>query len=539
MKQLLNKTLITLTIFFGGLALPAGEAKADTFSAGYTTATINIDKTNYFVGESIIATASITALWCRNTASWSYIHASTKPLNTDFGVMVVMLSTGGSYSLPLNVSNTGSQPITAPLTPGSYTMNFEAVAPAVYCAACTNWGALAYVPRSIPFTVSGGASISSLNPPSGTHAGGTSVVITGTNFTGASALSIGWTNVPFIVNSPTQITFTTPARAWAGSVPVSVTTPMGTPVSSYTYTNSVNPPTISGATDITPGVSHPFTLTTSDIDNDQVRYGVDWDNDNVVDEYTAYVNPSTPEAVYHNWATVGTKTFQARAQDAIALNSAWTPYTVNVSSQPAPTLSFATSGSLNYGSIFNLNWYPTDVSSCTATGDWSGSKPLPTLANVAVSESMPALVAPQTYTLSCLGLDGTIVAKTLNVTPITAPPSIGFFFANPSSVAYNNPTKLIWNAFGPGTVSCFATASPVNSLWSGAQSLWSGGFNTSPLTTDTTFELTCSNAWGSDTKSASVTVTGAPAAFCPNTICETGENPLTCPQDCKVKYRTF
>lgn len=539
MKQLTNKTVILLAFFLGGLSFPAGEAKADTFSAGYTTATVNIDKTSYFVGEGIVTTGSITALWCRNSSSWSYIHASTKPLNVDFGVMVVMLTTGGSYSLPLNVTNTGSQTITAPLTPGSYTMNFEAVAPAVYCIACTGWGALANVFHSIPFTVSGGASIAAINPPSGTHAGGYPAVITGTNFTGTTAVSIGWTNVPFTVNSSNQITVTIPARAWAGSVPVTVTTPMGTPATTYTYTNGVGAPVIAGATNITPGISHPFTLTASDIDNDQVRYGMDWNMDGVVDQYTGYVNPSIPETVYYNWATVGPKTFQVLAQDALALNSSWTPYTVTVSNQLAPTLSFTTSGSLNYGSIFNLNWYPTDVSSCNATGDWSGSKPLPTLVNVAISESMPALVAPQTYTLSCLGLDGTTIVKTLNVTPITAPPSIGFFFANPSSVAYNNATKLIWNAFGPGTVSCFASASPANLLWSGAQSLWSGGFNTSPLTADTTFKLTCSNAWGSDSKTALVTVTGAPAAFCGDSICNAGETPITCARDCKVKYRQF
>jgi hypothetical protein len=58
---------------------------------------------------------------------------------------------------------------------------------------------------------------------------------------------------------------------------------------------------------------------------------------------------------------------------------------------------------------------------------------------------------------------------------------------------------------------------------------------------DTTFKLTCSNEWGSDIQTALVTVTGAPASVCGNAICESikGENPLTCPKDCKVKYQQF
>jgi hypothetical protein len=59
-------------------------------------------------------------------------------------------------------------------------------------------------------------------------AGGTSVTITGTNFTGATAVHFGAiaaTNV--VVHSATMITATSPAHA-AGTVNVTVTTPGGT-----------------------------------------------------------------------------------------------------------------------------------------------------------------------------------------------------------------------------------------------------------------------------------------------------------------------
>ncbi len=99
---------------------------------------------------------------------------------------------------------------------------------------------------------------------SGTTLGGTSVTITGTNFTGATAVTIGGTAVTtFTVDSATQITATTAAHA-AGVADVVVTTPGGTATGTghYTYvtpavaTNTV----ISASTN--PGlIGQPITLT--------------------------------------------------------------------------------------------------------------------------------------------------------------------------------------------------------------------------------------------------------------------------------------
>jgi IPT/TIG domain-containing protein len=68
--------------------------------------------------------------------------------------------------------------------------------------------------------------LSSLSPSSGPTAGGTSVVITGTNFTGATAVTFGGTSASFTVNSATQITAIAPHHA-AGTVDVLVATPNG------------------------------------------------------------------------------------------------------------------------------------------------------------------------------------------------------------------------------------------------------------------------------------------------------------------------
>jgi hypothetical protein len=71
-----------------------------------------------------------------------------------------------------------------------------------------------------------------VSPTSGPTAGGTSVTVTGTNLTGASAVSFGGTAAAsFIVNSATSITAVSPAEA-AGTVDITVTTVGGTSATS-------------------------------------------------------------------------------------------------------------------------------------------------------------------------------------------------------------------------------------------------------------------------------------------------------------------
>jgi len=74
--------------------------------------------------------------------------------------------------------------------------------------------------------------ITSFSPMNG--AAGANVVITGSNFTSASAVTFNGTGATFNVNSATQITAVVPALATSGLI--SVTTPGGTAVSSGSFT---------------------------------------------------------------------------------------------------------------------------------------------------------------------------------------------------------------------------------------------------------------------------------------------------------------
>jgi hypothetical protein len=94
------------------------------------------------------------------------------------------------------------------------------------------------------FTYVDGPSITNIAPNAGPTAGGQTVIITGTNFTGATNFTFGGVAATCTVNSATQVTCTTPAGT-AGPVDVVITTLDGTATSTGGYTYMA-PPTIGG-----------------------------------------------------------------------------------------------------------------------------------------------------------------------------------------------------------------------------------------------------------------------------------------------------
>src|SRR5205085_190188 len=100
------------------------------------------------------------------------------------------------------------------------------------------------------FTFVDAPTVTSVNPTAGPAAGGTSVTISGSHFTGANSVKFGATNAAsFSVDTDGQITATSPAHA-AATVDISVTTVGGTSATSasavFTFVDapvvtSVNP----------------------------------------------------------------------------------------------------------------------------------------------------------------------------------------------------------------------------------------------------------------------------------------------------------
>ena len=101
------------------------------------------------------------------------------------------------------------------------------------------------------FTYEGVPTVTGVSPNTGPTTGGTSVTVTGTNFTDATAVNFGATaGTGLVVNSATSISITSPPGT-AGTIDVTVTTPVDTSATSraddFTY---VAPPTV---TDVSPG----------------------------------------------------------------------------------------------------------------------------------------------------------------------------------------------------------------------------------------------------------------------------------------------
>ena len=89
----------------------------------------------------------------------------------------------------------------------------------------------------------GPPTVTNVNPSSGPVAGGNQVILTGTNFTGATSVKFGLTSALFLVNSATTITAAVPASAGGpGTVNVFVTNADGTNTATlanrYTYLSS-------------------------------------------------------------------------------------------------------------------------------------------------------------------------------------------------------------------------------------------------------------------------------------------------------------
>jgi hypothetical protein len=92
-------------------------------------------------------------------------------------------------------------------------------------------------------------SIISFTPTIACYGSGTTIVITGRNFTGATAVKVNNINASFTVNSSTQVTATMPATATTGTI--SVITSLGTAISNSSLSVTYSPTAVAGTEIIT------------------------------------------------------------------------------------------------------------------------------------------------------------------------------------------------------------------------------------------------------------------------------------------------
>ncbi len=106
---------------------------------------------------------------------------------------------------------------------------------------------------------------------------------------------------------------------------------------------------------------------------------------------------------------------------------------------PTPTLNLnATPTTIDFKSSSNLSWSTTNADSCTASGDWSGTKAINS------SESTGSLSSNKSYALTCKGAGGTVTKSVaVMVNPDTVPPSTPTNLST-SNITTNSAT-LTWS----------------------------------------------------------------------------------------------
>jgi hypothetical protein len=166
--------------------------------------------------------------------------------------------------------------------------------------------------------------------------------------------------------------------------------------------------------------------------------------------------------------------------------------TVDGTTLNPPSLSFsATQVSLDYDGSTTLQWSVSDADSCSASGDWSGSKPL------SGSEQINNLLADSSYTLTCTGSGG-VVSDSIFVSVGDPPAPQLTLSASQQTVDYDGSVTLQWSATNAD--SCSASGA-----WSGTKVV-SGSETVSGLQSDSVFSLRCTGVGGAVTNSVTVSV---------------------------------
>ena len=185
--------------------------------------------------------SSTIAAGTPQTLTWSVANTTAAPVNC--ANVKISYSTDGGNTFPVvlaaSVANTGTASVTIPnsLSNATTTGRFkvEAVGNIFFDINNAN---LTITATNVAPTVTG------FTPASGVQL--TSVVLTGTDFSNASAVNFNGTSASFTINSNTQITALVPAAATSGPIGVTNAAGSGTSVGSFTVIPGPPAPTVSG-----------------------------------------------------------------------------------------------------------------------------------------------------------------------------------------------------------------------------------------------------------------------------------------------------
>ncbi len=189
--------------------------------------------------------------------------------------------------------------------------------------------------------------------------------------------------------------------------------------------------------------------------------------------------------------------------------------TVTVSASAPAIMIQANPSTVSPGGSSVLTWSGRNVTSCSASGGWSGNQ------SASGTQATGPLEATSTFTLTCQGPGGSATQSAM-VSVAAGAPSI-VLSANPSTVTQGASSTLSWSAND-------ATACSASGAWSGNKGV-KGTQSVGPLNTSGTYTLSCSGPGGTAMQSATVSVKSPPPTVTlsvgPSAIASGGSATLT------------
>ena len=158
-----------------------------------------------------------------------------------------------------------------------------------------------------------------------------------------------------------------------------------------------------------------------------------------------------------------------------------------------PVVGLSAPSIVEYPNNINLTWTSTHADSCSASGDWSGSK------SASGTEPISKPRGAYTFTLTCKGLGGTSLPASATVKVIKVPKCS--FFPTPSKIILPQSSTLSW--------SCEYADNCAIDQGIGSISNTSGSHQVRPSKT-TTYTLTCSSPDASRSYTAKIDVGATP-----------------------------
>jgi uncharacterized protein YhjY with autotransporter beta-barrel domain len=392
----------------------------------------------YFAAQNV--TVNIVAIPAPTVTS---ITPTSGP--TAGGTMVAITGTNftGATAVRFGATNATSFVV---INATSITATAPAGSVGTYDVTVTTPGGTSATSAADQYTYVAAPTVTSISPTYGPTAGGTSVVITGTNFTGATAVTFGGiAATSFTVNNATSINATSPAKS-AGTVDVRVTTTGGTSATSAAdqFTH-IDPPDliimIGHAGNATQGqVGFPYTITVS-------NSGAGATNSMVTVTGTMPAGLTATAMSGTGW-TCNLATVTCTRSNALASGANYPSITLTTNVAVNAPASVTMTATVSGGGETN-------------TGNDSASDPTTILAGVPVANAVSATVA----------YNSTNNPITLNITggaPISAavgtPASHGTATASGTSIAYTptagyaGPDSFTYTATNAAGTSAPATA---------------------------------------------------------------------------------